>query len=80
MMKKLIPILLIMLIFSPAPVFGQQESWTLEDCISYALSNNLGLQRQGLQTESAVIDYRKSKIDLLPNLNFGSDARFGFGR
>ena len=79
-MTKLIPLLLIMLILSPAPVFGQQESWTLEDCISYALSNNLGLQRQGLQTESAVIDYRKSKMDLLPNLNFGSDARVGFGR
>ena len=80
MTKKLIPLLLIMLIAPPALLSAQQENWTLEDCISYALSNNIGLQRQGLQTESAEIDFRKSKMDLLPNLNFGSDARVGFGR
>ncbi len=79
-MKKLIPILLILSIAPPALLTAQQESWTLEDCISYALSNNIGLQRQGLRTESAEIDFRKSKMDLLPNLNFGSDARVGFGR
>ncbi|MGE5349777.1 MAG: TolC family protein [Actinomycetota bacterium] len=80
MMKKFIPLLLIMLIAPPVLLSAQQENWTLEDCITYALSNNLGLQRQGLQTESAEIDFRKSKMDLLPNLNFGSDARVGFGR
>lgn len=79
-MKKFIPLLLIMLIATPVLLSAQQENWTLEDCITYALSNNLGLQRQGLQTESAEIDFRKSKMDLLPNLNFGSDARVGFGR
>ncbi len=79
-MKKLIPLLFPILLAAPLLLSAQQEAWTLEDCISYALSNNLGLQRQGLQTESAVIDYRKSKMDLLPNLNFGSDARVGFGR
>lgn len=79
-MKKFIPLLLIMLIAPPVLLSAQQENWTLEDCITYALSNNLGLQRQGLQTESAEIDFRKSKMDLLPNLNFGSDARVGFGR
>jgi outer membrane protein TolC len=80
MMKKLIHLLLIILIAPPALLSAQQERWTLEDCISYALSNNIGLQRKGLQTESAEIDFRKSKMDLLPNLNFGSDARIGFGR
>lgn len=79
-MKKLIHLLLIILIAPPALLSAQQERWTLEDCISYALSNNIGLQRKGLQTESAEIDFRKSKMDLLPNLNFGSDARIGFGR
>ena len=80
MKKKLIPLLFPILLAAPLLLSAQQETWTLEDCISYAISNNIGLQRQGLQTESAVIDYRKSKMDLLPNLNFGSDARVGFGR
>lgn len=79
-MTKLIPLLLILLIATTSLSSAQQENWTLEDCISYALSNNIGLKRQGLQTESAEIDFRKAKMDLLPNLNFGSDARVGFGR
>jgi len=79
-MKKLIQLFFVLLIAPPALLSAQQESWTLEDCIAYALSNNIGLQRQHLQTESAGIDFRKSKMDLLPNLNFGSDARVGFGR
>ena len=59
---------------------AQEKKWTLEDCISYAVSNNLGLQRQQLQTETAETNYLKSKMDMLPSLNFGSDARIGFGR
>jgi outer membrane protein TolC len=80
MMKKLIPLLFVIVTVLPVAVSGQQVNWTLEDCIGYALSNNIGLQRQGLQTESAETDFLKSKMGLLPDLNFGSDARVGFGR
>ncbi|MEI8224771.1 MAG: TolC family protein, partial [Bacteroidota bacterium] len=50
------------------------------DCINYAVTNNIGLQRQRLQTQSAEINLTKAKMDVLPSLNFGSDARVGFGR
>ncbi len=59
---------------------AQEKKWTLEDCINYALSNNLGLKRQMLQTETAEVNLLKSKMDVLPSLNAGSDARIGFGR
>lgn len=59
---------------------AQEKKWTLEDCINYAVTNNLGLKRQVLQTETAEAAYTKSKMDLLPSLNLGSDARLGFGR
>ena len=59
---------------------AQEKKWTLEDCISYAVSNNISLKRQILQTETAEANFLKSKMDLLPSLNFGSDARIGFGR
>ena len=61
-------------------IAGQEKKWTLEDCINYAVANNIGLQRQRLQTETAETNYLKSKMDLLPSLNLGSDARVGFGR
>ncbi len=59
---------------------GQEKQWTLEDCITYAVTNNLDLKRQMLQTENAEMNFLKSKMDILPSLNFGSDANLGFGR
>jgi outer membrane protein TolC len=73
---------LITLLFSAAlcsEVFPQVK-WTIDDCIRYALENNIGLQRQKLQTEINQVNLTRSKMQALPNLNFGTDARVGFGR
>ena len=59
---------------------AQEKKWTLEDCINYAVTNNIGLKRQRLQTETAEVNLLKSKMDLLPSLNVGSDASIQFGR
>jgi outer membrane protein len=79
-MKKPIWIAIVSLVLMFPDISAQEKKWTLEDCITYAVSNNIGLQRQMLQTETAETNYLKSKMDLLPSLNFGSDARVGFGR
>ncbi len=59
---------------------AQEKKWTLEECITYAVTNNITLQRQRLQTEIANADLLQSKLGLLPSLNAGSDGRVGFGR
>jgi len=70
----------------PSPYFCHQESsaqgdkWTLEDCINYAVKNNIGLKRQRLQTETAEVNLLKSKMNLLPSLNLGSDVSIQYGR
>ena len=74
--KLIIPILFIL---TCGGAFSQ-EKWTLEDCIDYAVSNNLQLQRQRLENETAEANLLKSRMDMLPNLNFGANARVGFGR
>ena len=86
-MKNTICLFILFLIFSPGEISAQGdttalviEKWTLEDCINYAVENNIGLKRQKLQTESAETDLLKSKMNLIPSLNFGSDANLGFGR
>lgn len=70
----------ILLVLFMKEMAAQEKKWTLEDCISYAVTNNIGLQRQRLQTETAGINLLKSKLDVMPSLNFGSDGRIGFGR
>lgn len=86
-MKNSILIFLLSLIQSLAIILAQGDTtiaeikkWTLEDCINYAVDNNIGLKLQRLQTESAETDLLKSKLNLVPSLNFGSDANLGFGR
>ncbi len=79
-MKNLRCIFLLLATFLPVVLSAHVENWTLGDCIDHALANNIGLQRQELETETAVVNLTKSRMDLLPNLNMGSDARVGFGR
>ncbi len=79
-MKYLICIVLVLTAVFPRNLNAQGEKWTLGDCIAYALENNIGLQRQELLTETAEVNLTKSRMDLLPDLNLGSDARVGFGR
>jgi outer membrane protein len=79
-MKRFILIFTLFLILTNTQISAQDKQWTLEDCINYAVTNNIGLQRQKLQSESAEANLLKSKMDVLPTLNFGSDANMGFGR
>jgi outer membrane protein len=79
-MKRTFLIVILFLILCFTKISAQEKKWTLEDCINYAVTNNIGLQRQRLQTESAEINLLKSKMDVLPSLNLGSDASVQFGR
>ncbi len=79
-MRIFIPLTLLLYILGIQVVPAQDNVWTLEDCIDYGIENNIGLKRQMLQTESAEANLLKAKLDILPSLNLGSDARIGFGR
>jgi outer membrane protein TolC len=69
-----------LLITTTIALNAQGKKWSLEDCINYAITNNIGLQRQRLQTDVAQVNFTKSRMDVLPSLNAGSDGRIGFGR
>jgi outer membrane protein len=79
-MKRLIYSIFLTAILITGETAAQEKKWTLEDCINYAISNNINLQRQQLLTEQAEVNYLKSKLNTLPNLNAGTDANLGFGR
>lgn len=79
-MKKQNWILISLLILFPGVISAQEKKWTLEDCITYAVTNNITLKRQKLQSETAQANLTKSRMDILPTLNLGSNANLGFGR
>jgi outer membrane protein len=70
----------LLLIMCFGEISAQVKKWILEDCINYAVTNNISLQRQRLQTQTAEVNLLKSKMDILPSLNAGSDASIQYGR
>lgn len=46
-----------------------QKKWTLEECISYALQNNIQLKRSDLQTRIAEKSYQQGYFNLAPSVN-----------
>lgn len=48
------------------------RTWTLQDCIEYALQNNITIRQSRLNTESSAIDVLTSKAALFPNLSFST--------
>lgn len=48
--------------------------WSLEDCITYAIENNITVKNAALNSDIAEVDYNRSKSSRLPNL-FGSTSQ-----
>ncbi len=68
-MKKILIIVLIYVSFSQASVFSQQKVWSLEECINYAIENNIQIKQQLIQTEFQQNSLDLAKYKLLPTLN-----------
>lgn len=57
-----------------------QKVWTLEECVAYAIDNNLQLNDFELTEQSNKETYRQSVRNLLPNVNGFADYNVSFGR
>ena len=79
-MHKITAIAFTFLLFFFPALNAQQGPWTLEDCITYAMENNISIKQTELNTQYNENLLDQSKISRLPNLNAGADYRFGFGR
>lgn len=73
-MRKFLSSLFLLLIIL-IPVFSQ-KNWKLEDCINYAIENNLDIKRSNLAIQISEDELDQSKYKLLPNLNAGLDYSF----
>ena len=62
------------------PMKGQENGWSLNDCISYALENNIQLKREQLSAKTSKNNYLNSKLQLLPTLNGFSNASYNWGK
>lgn len=60
-------------------VFCQSSrQWTLQECIDYAIANNISLKKKSLAKHSAEENVEQAKAQLLPSLNASTTQTLGF--
>jgi outer membrane protein len=55
-----------------------QKLWTLEDCLNYAIENNITLKKSQLSKETATETLKQSKAALFPSLSASTNQSVGY--
>jgi outer membrane protein len=79
-MKNILTLLITLLLTSGSGLMSQQKVWSLEECILYAIDNNIQIKQQVIQTEYDKNSLDLAKFKLLPTLNGQSSYSFSFNR
>lgn len=56
------------------------DGWTLQECIDYALENNLNLQRSELNVASSEVNYKQSQMAFFPSVGANASIGRNWGR
>lgn len=54
------------------------KTWTLDECIQYAMDNNISLQKAGLTRQTSVETLQSSKAALFPSLSFSTSQNVAY--
>lgn len=65
---------IILFLFTMSSALAQQKKWTLEECVNYAIENNLSIEQYELDLENAKIDKSDALGAMLPNFNFSTSV------
>nr|WP_297787240.1 TolC family protein [uncultured Allomuricauda sp.] len=72
-------ITIVLLLFAVTFSSAQVRKWTLEECVTYAVENNLTVEQFELDLENAKIDKSDALGNLLPTLNGSTSASSNTG-
>lgn len=67
--QKFYSLIVPVLFFTGVAAIGQPKAWTLQDCIVYAINNNISLQQSRNNLLSGLEDTQQAKAAMLPTLN-----------
>lgn len=80
-MKKILLLILTIILFTQTGFSqGNSKPWSLEECVEYALKNNITVKRSQLDVEQNNADLSQSRAALFPTLNASGTHRYAFGR
>lgn len=78
MNMKIKPLLVAGFMIIGSASLSAQKLWTLQDCIDYAMENNITLQKSKLSKQSATEDLKGAKAALLPTLSASTNQSLGY--
>ena len=76
-LKGLLPAVLVLLLTGSAGA-QDREGWSLQQCIDYALQNNIQIKTQEVSLENAEASLEQAKAQQYPTLNFSSSFGANF--
>lgn len=78
-MKKNSCISFVFIVLFNFSVQGQSKKWTLEECVKYAIQNNISIKQSELDTKTAAIDKKGAFGNFLPSLNANASHSWNIG-
>lgn len=74
--------ILLLFFFSFNIIQAQEKNqvWTLEQCIDYALKNNIQIKQSELNADLSKVNLTQSQANLLPSLNANGSHSYNIGR
>ena len=78
-MKKRFFLSLITVVVASMAMQGQTKKWTLEECVQYAIKNNISIKQVELDSQTALIDKRGAFGNFLPSLNASASHSWNIG-
>ncbi|MEC5164291.1 outer membrane protein [Flavobacterium sp. PL11] len=78
-MKKRIFISFITVVTFSISSRAQSKVWTLQECVTYAIENNISIKQTELDTKTAVIDRKGAIGNFLPSLNASASHSWNIG-
>ena len=66
-MNKLVSFIFFLVIGTS--IYGQHKTWTLQECVAYALENNISVKQSALDIDRADVEKQEAIGNFLPSLN-----------
>ncbi|MCK8142157.1 TolC family protein [Flavobacterium sp. I-SCBP12n] len=78
-MKKRFFLSLITIVAGCVTIQAQAKKWTLEECVQYAIKNNISIKQTELDSKVALIDKRGAIGKFLPSVNASASHSWNIG-
>ncbi|HEX9151035.1 MAG TPA: TolC family protein, partial [Flavobacterium sp.] len=70
---------LILMLICSVTIQAQSKKWTLEECVKYAIQNNISIKQTELDSKTAAIDKKGAMGNFLPSLNASASHSWNIG-